>query len=146
MLTSVVITATHGSAFPNYFWRSKHLTHVTNQQNICQLLTEIHSAVLFICSKPADKTNLHSSYQIYWTISWKHPADALIDVCVCVQATHCVEASEPRARSGRGWRVRTPPPGACGSGLLPRSCEEQGDTLSSLPPTLCPTTHTPLMH
>ena len=42
MLTSVVITATHGSTFPNYFWRSKHLTHVTNQQNICQLLTEIH--------------------------------------------------------------------------------------------------------
>lgn len=65
---------------------------------------------------------------------------------LCLLMTYCVEASEPRGLSGRGWCTLTPPLWACGSGLLPWSCEEQGDTLSSLPPMLRPTSHTCLMH
>ena len=60
--------------------------------------------------------------------------------------THCDEEIAPRVRSGRGCYALTPPPGSAGCGLLPWSCEEHGDTLSSPPPLLHPTTHTHQTH
>ena len=74
----------------------------------------------------------------------------VIKISPCISAfvsvTHCVEVNGSQVRSGRGSSTLTPPLWTGGSGSLPRSCEEQGYTLSSLPPTGRPTTHTSLMH